>query len=268
MHSLRHNFGKTAILITIVLILPFCAYWSMKIFVFNTPAKYREPYQTVKNYSDTIRIGYIGDSWASLHLNHQCIIPEIININVNRPVKVESFGLSGFTSKEIYNHFFDNVIFKTFLEKGFDYCVISAGINDSNQKRSPFYYTNSMNCIIQFMLSNHIHPIIIELPDYDINKAYQKQKKHKKVLRDIYMYLTGYPKDCKDVFRTSLNNLINKKGYNNKVSIIRYKSWNDNYSEDLSTLYQEDGIHLNDDGYEKLDYQIAQTIYQLITANK
>jgi trehalose-6-phosphate synthase len=118
------------------------------------------------------------------------------------------------------------------------------------------------------MLSNNIHPIILELPDYDINKAYQKQKKIKKVLRDTYMYFTGYPKDCKNMFRTSLNDMINKKGYNDNVSIIRYKSWNNNYSEDLSSLYQEDGIHLNDAGYEKLDCQIAQTICQLITANR
>lgn len=268
MHSFRSYFRKTTIIITTVIIISFCVYWSIKILVFNTPAEYRQPYQTAKNYSDTIKIGYIGDSWASLHLSHQCIIPEIIYINVNRPVKVESFGLSGFTSKEIYNHFFDNVIFKTFLEKGFDYCVISAGINDSNQKRSPLYYANSMNCIIQFMLSNNIHPIILELPDYDINKAYQKQKKIKKVLRDTYMYFTGYPKDCKNMFRTSLNDMINKKGYNDKVSIIRCKSWNNNYSEDLSSLYQEDGIHLNDAGYEKLDCQIAQTVCQLITANR
>lgn len=262
------SFPKYLIYILGSLFILIFAYLEIKVLHYNEPAKNRHPYRITNNHTDTIKIGYIGDSWAELHMKHPCQIAEAIKNTINRPVIMESFGISGFTSKEIYNSFFDNVNFKVFLEEGFDYCVISAGINDTNQKRSPLYYTNSMDCIIQFMLSNKIHPIIIEIPDYDIDKAYEIQKKYKMFLRDIYMYITGYPKNCKDIFRKSLSDLIEKKGYGNKVSIIRYKSWNNNYRKDISTLYQDDGVHLNNTGYNKLDHQIAQTICEIIIANK
>ena len=66
--------------------------------------------------------------------------------------------------------------------------------------------------------------------------------------------------DCKQLYRNALDDLIQEKDYQDKVSIIRYKSWNKDYFKDLETLYLSDGVHLNDYGYAILDSIIAKEI--------
>jgi lysophospholipase L1-like esterase len=219
-----------------------------------------EPYQ-MKKPDDTLRIAYIGDSWAFLHKDHDIRLETLLEDTLHRPVKVYSHGICGLTSKEIYEKMFNDTVFHSFLKsEGYQYCFISAGINDTYKKMSTSYYQQSMDGIIQFLLTNNIHPIILEIPDYDIQKAYYWQKSFRKVLRDISMFINNTTVDCKQMYRDALNEHINKKGYQNKVSIIRYESWNGNYDKDLQQLYLGDGMHLNSVGYVALDSIIAKTI--------
>ena len=117
-----------------------------------------------------------------------------------------------------------------------------------------------MDCIIQFMLANNIHPIILEIPDYNIIKTYKNQKTDKKLLRQISMFINDTDLDCKQQFRDALDELIQAKGYQDKVTVIRYKSWNKSFENDLKKLYIEDQMHLNDKGYVVLDTVIANEI--------
>ena len=48
--------------------------------------------------------------------------------------------------------------------------------------------------------------------------------------------------------------------YQDKVSIIRYESWNNNYKNDLKNYYNDDHMHLNEKGYSILDSVIANEI--------
>ena len=66
--------------------------------------------------------------------------------------------------------------------------------------------------------------------------------------------------DCKQQFRDALNERIIENGFQDNVSIIRYQTWNNNYYDDLNKLYQDDGLHLNKQGYIKLDSIIAKEI--------
>ena len=77
------------------------------------------------------------------------------------------------------------------------------------------------------------------------------------------MFVNDTPLDCKQKFRDALDKLILEKGYQDKVSIIRYQSWNNDYAKDLNNLYVEDQMHLNKRGYERLDSAIAETILSL-----
>ena len=147
------------------------------------------------------------------------------------------------------------------MERGYDYCYISAGINDTYKKMSKAYYKKSMDCIIRFLLTNQIHPIIQEIPDYNINKTYENQKPYKKFIRQLSMLINHTKLDCKQDFRDALDELINEKRYNDKISVIRYKSWNNDYENDLNILYLNDGMHLNEKGYLVLDSMIAKKIY-------
>ncbi len=216
--------------------------------------------------NDTINIAFIGDSWAFLHKYHPCKLEELlIEHKIHKPVKVYSFGINGLTSKEIYESIYDNNDFRQFVQqKQYDYCYISAGINDTYKKMSASYYQKSIDYIIQLLLKNHVHPIIQEIPDYNIQKAYDRQTFSKKILRGMSSYINGCPLDCKNLYRNTLNNLIIDKNYQNKVSVLRYQAWNNNYLQDQKNIYRSDGMHLNDNGYMILDRAIAIEITKLI----
>lgn len=220
----------------------------------------KEPYK-ITNSGDTLHIAYIGDSWAYMHHCHNCQIANILNDSLHQPTIVHSYGICGLTSKEIYENIFNNNDFKSFLQsRSYKYCFISAGINDCNKKMGIKNYKLSMNYIIQFMLYNHIKPIILEIPDYDIKTTFHDQSLTRKIIRRISMWITNTPMDNKQLFRNALNELIIEKGYQDNVSIIQYQTWNNHYHDDLTKLYQNDGLHLNEQGYTKLDSIIAKEI--------
>ena len=204
---------------------------------YYSPAKKRASYQTARHDDNTLRIAFIGDSWAYMHKSHSCQLSAMIEKEIDRPVIVKSHGICGLTSKEIYEAFFDDNSYKEFIMSGFDYCIISAGINDTYKKMSVRYYKKSIDCIIQFMLANHIRPVILEIPDYDIGKAYERQTFSKKCLRQLSMFINNTPQNCKQLFRDALDDLIKEKGYEQEVNVIRYNEWNANYEEDLKELY-------------------------------
>lgn len=229
---------------------------------------YAPPYQikaySTINHDDTLRIAYIGDSWAFMHKDHHCKIAKVLEDSIHRPVKVHSYGICGLTSKEIYENLFENSDMKQFMQKRYyKYCFISAGINDTYKKMGISYYQKSMDAIIQLFLKNNIRPIILEIPDYDINKAYEKQKISRKLLRQISMLVNNTPINCKEMFRKALNEMIREKGYTNNISIIRYQTWNSNGVKDLKVLYTSDGMHLNELGYSVLDSVIANEILRI-----
>lgn len=235
---------------------------------YYAPPKLRQPYQTGATPDDTLRIAFIGDSWAFMHKYHDCKIAQMLQDSIHRPVKVHSYGVCGLTSKEIYENFFDNRDFKQFLSKRrYEFCYISAGINDTYKKMGTSYYQQSMDGIIQFLLSNQIHPIIQEIPDYDINISFERQKTSRKLLRRLSMIINNTPLDCKQLFRDALDELIHEKNYADKVSIIRYKTWNNNSDKDLEKLYRSDRLHLNDNGYAVLDRAITKEILNQITTD-
>lgn len=266
---------KSIILILIVVttvILHFCQF----LYEYYAPSKDKSIYMITKHCDDTLRIAYIGDSWALGHSNswtfgdksHICRISYLIKDSIHRPVKVESYGIGGLTSKEIYNALFEQKSLKQFMENGYNYCYLSAGINDTFKKMSTSYYRKSIDQIIQFMLSNNIHPIIQEIPDFNIQKSYDDQSIGKKSIRRLSMILNNTLLDCKQQFRDALDDLIVEKEYQDKVTIIRYKSWNNDYANDLQNLYIEDQLHLNYKGYERLDSVIAKTIIEDILHNR
>lgn len=251
---------KTCVIIILLVLCAICIIYGNRLYHYYSPAKERPVYNTYQHKDDTIRIAYIGDSWAFGHHYHKCEIANTLSSRLSKPVIITSYGIGGLTSKEIYHALFELDSLKHFMQKGYDYCFISAGINDTYKKMSTSYYQESMDCIIQFMLANHIHPIIQEIPDYNIQRAFERQTAKKKTIRRISMVINGTELDCKKRFRDALDELIQTKGYQEKISIIRYNSWNKCYENDIKELYIEDQMHLNEKGYSLLDSVICKEI--------
>lgn len=256
---------KIAILLVCIVI----GYTVFKMYSYYTPPIERQPYIIPqKAHDDTIRIAYIGDSWAFQHREHNCRIPSSLEDYLHMPIKVYSYGICGQTSKEFYESIYYNSDLKHFLQKRkYDYCFISLGINDTYRKMSTEYYQHSMDYILKFLLANNIYPIILEIPDYDIIKAYDRQKLSRKILRNLSMYINNTSLNCKQSFRDALYEMIQKKEYSSKVNIIRYKTWNQHGNNDLHTLYLNDGMHLNERGYAKLDSCISDVCKNNMVSN-
>ena len=211
--------------------------------------------------SDTIAVAFIGDSWAYMHTRHDSVIGGMFEQAVHAPVRFRSHGICGLTSKEIYEHLFSDRGYRPFFRDcRYAVCIVSAGINDTYKKMSIRYYAQSMDGIISFLLENGIRPVVLEIPDYDIRLAYDRQTQVRKLTRRVSMAVNGVGLDCKQDFRTALRQLINERGYGAKVDVIGYRSWNRDYLDDLSRLYLADGLHLNDDGYARLDSAIFLTV--------
>jgi lysophospholipase L1-like esterase len=252
------------LIVLFIIITVICIAIGHAIYKYYTSPTDRETYIIPRHHDDTLRIAYIGDSWAAMHKEHECIIVRIIEDSIHRPVKVSSFGIHGKTSKEIYENLFDNQNMRHFMMQGYDFCFVSAGINDTYKKMSVTYYRTSMNYIIRFMLTNHIHPIILDIPDYDIVKSYDRQQYVRKLLRKISMVITGSQMDCKQRFRNTLAELVTSFKESNQISILNYQEWNNDYYNDIKKYYLGDGMHLNKLGYAKLDSCIAKHIIQQI----
>jgi len=252
--------------IVCLLLVTLAAYVAYKVWGYYAPPSIQQPYTIQKQDDDTLRIAYIGDSWAFMHRDHECLIAKIVGNSIHRPVRVYTFGISGLTSKEIYRAMTEQGDYRRFMQRGYDYCFISAGINDTYQKHSANYYRHSMEGIINLLLANGIRPIILEIPNYDILKAYERQTRSRKALRHLSMLVNGCEIDCRQSHRDALRGLLTEKELWQRVTLIGYRDWNNDFTHDQQTYYLSDGIHLNDTGYARLDSVIAQAVLSHETA--
>jgi lysophospholipase L1-like esterase len=141
-----------------------------------------------------------------------------------------------------------------------DYCVISAGINDAaanlGTKQFCYYY----RLILDFLLENHIRPVVIEVPNVDLwlmlrNKPYKDLASDyvKSIMTNCNMY--NYQE-----YRDALLSMLESEGLKEQILYIPMKEWNGNGVEINRSLFFEDCIHLNKRGYESLDSCIAKLI--------
>ena len=220
---------------------------------FYTPSVKLGGLNVMIHYDDTIRIAYIGDSWAEKHQFHKCIIDSMVCNAVNKPVLVRTAGFGGFTSKDVYNGFFHFDSMRQLIEWGPDYCFVVTGINDTDRKKGRHYYKANMKLIIECLLSYHITPLILEIPYYDIVSSF-KRKTMRYKLRYLALILIERSKlDCIDEYQSALVDLIHDNKWENDVVTIHSRDWNPDGYRDIRDIYTDDLMHLNEKGYMILD---------------
>ena len=224
----------------------------------------RKLYPVAYHNDDTLRIAMIGDSWAAMR-SHDIdnALQSKLNNQTRLPVKMVSKGKGGEKSRGIYQLLFEKNNkngTKAIIASGLDYCIVSAGINDAAANLGPRLYCHHMRLIIDFLLSNNIRPILIEIPDVNIGHVYIN-----KPLKDLASdYIRSLMSHCKmyqiKEYRDSLKSMIVNKQLMDSVIYIRMNEWNGNYPNINKKLFLSDQMHLNDNGYELLDSCIANAI--------
>lgn len=228
------------------------------------PAEKQTGLSVQHRHDDTIRIAYIGDSWAYFHKDMECIIDSMVHAQLGRPAQIRFAGVGGLISKEIYNSIFMNKDIRSVIEWGPDFCFVSAGINDSNRKTGSDNYKENMRLLISLLLDHHITPVILEIPYYDIYYTFWEMPLVPMLRTIRSMLWTQSVVNCVDSYSNVYNDLIYEQQWQDNVITIRRVDWNPNGYEGQKELYTSDRMHLNQNGYSVLDSCIASQIVKFL----
>ena len=219
-------------------------------------------YKVTHRDSDTIRVLVIGDSWAAMHSEQDSFLCDEIQKLISKPIKVVSRGKGGEKSRGIYHMLFDkdNICVKSLIVSGVDYCVIFAGINDAASNLGVKQFCHHYKLILDFLLENDIRPVVIEIPDVDIWHIYCN-KSIKDLMADyLKSFMTRSEMYSIVAYRQALYKMLQENYYSGKVLYIPTSLWNGKDMTINPMLFLPDKIHLNSDGYCKLDECIAFAI--------
>ena len=221
-------------------------------------------YEIKQNMDTSLRVAMIGDSWAGIHHEHQmdAYLSAVLEQQIGRPVLVESKGKGGEKTRGIYKLMFETGEFgtKNLLASGPDYCIISAGINDAAANLGTEQYCYYYRKILDFLLANGVRPVVLEIPNVNLWHLYGG-----KPLKDLAVdFVKSTMTRCRmyqfDGYREALYQMLVNEGLIDKVIYVSMNDWDDVSPDIDKNLFMSDQIHLNRQGYERLDSCIAIAI--------
>ena len=221
-------------------------------------------YEVMFQSDDTLRIIMIGDSWAALHYENgmDTFLCSRLQEMVSRPVAVISKGKGGEKIRGVYQLMFSNDAYGTkqlFVSKP-DYCIISAGINDAVANLGIQQYCHYYRQTLEFLIKNHIRPIVIEIPNVNIWHLYGGKPFKDFPVNRVKSTMTKCKKSQFQRPGAPLPKMLVDEHRMENVLYVPMIDWNDGSPEIDNLLFMDDQIHLNRYGYEKLDSCIATAI--------
>lgn len=225
--------------------------------------KPRQYYSILHYQDDTLRIVMIGDSWAGMRTDSiNNLFKARLSKMIGKPVVLKTKGKGGEESRGIYQLMFkrgeDGT--KSLFLSGADYCVVFAGINDAASNYGKKQYTYHMKLILNFLQENKIRPIIVEIPDVNIWTVYG-EKPYKDLIGDyLKSTMTGCGMYHFSEYRKALQLMLEDNDLFDAVLYVPMKGWNGNAPTLNAMLFLDDQIHLNQQGYIKLDSCICDAI--------
>lgn len=216
-----------------------------------------------KHNDDTLRVIFIGDSWAAYHSKYDHQLETILEDSLNSPVKVLSNGSVGAKTSAIYAYMYDSVSSsgtKSLIDMLPDYAIISAGINDAVAKMGTKNYCHHYRLIIRNLLSAGIRPIVLEMPLVDYKAVYHRETAIANLRHQISSWLTDAPMWDFEKYKQDLQSMIRQESFDGKVLIVSDSEWNPKGFIDPRNMYLDDHIHLNERGYALLDSCVASHI--------
>lgn len=211
--------------------------------------------------SATIRIGMIGDSWASIALQYgfNDYLDSLLH-EQDIPSETLIKGIPGAKTKAIYLNLFSEKAsesFKYIIQHRPQYCIVSAGINDLHGQYGEEYYKHNLLLIIKALLHYDIKPIILEIPYFYNLEQY---KVYGFPRRSAYRMLSlihscNFRMDNLLHYRKSLVEALKKEQLEDRIIYIS----TDSILQNKKDLYT-DNMHINKEGYHLLGVAIVQQI--------
>lgn len=206
---------------------------------------------------DSLRVAFIGDSWANYHHDFDTVLQNLL-VKDSLVIAVKSRGNVGAKSKEIYERLSSTT--KSILEWHPDYCIISAGINDTVAKLGPDFYVYHYSLIIRQFLNVGVKPIVLEMPEVNYRAIVNRESVFMRIRHSISAFITDSEMYSFSQYRTALSSFITSNGLNDSILYISAESWNPMGFRDKRKLYLPDETHLNAKGYHLLDSCLASEI--------
>jgi lysophospholipase L1-like esterase len=203
----------------------------------------------------------IGDSWTEFHkeMELDSVLEKQLCDLTSRPAKVTSNGKSHKRSRGIYDLMYktDGYGTKSLIESGADYCIISAGINDAGANLGTNQFCYYMKLIMNLLLTNGITPVIFEVPDVNYWKLFNERPFLFIVKDYLRSIMTGAGMYHYAEYRDALHKMLVEENYMASIVFIDVNKWNSMGDRMDESLFLDDQIHLNQDGYVKLDSCLA-----------
>ena len=231
------------------------------------------PYEVKHHHDDTLRVIMIGDSWIYFHQTLRrdfTFAIELKRVLGSKKVKVTAKGKAGATSGEIYKRMSNdytwemdydlNYSSQSVIESGADYCVISAGINDARQRRGKNYYVGSYLQILRLLLLNGIRPVMMEIPNVEVDDAFEGNTLYYRLKARICMSALKTDLYGVEDYRRTLKDSLISTHLMDSIIYIPAVSWNPEGWRDKRDIYTDDHFHLNLSGYKILDSTFAAEI--------
>ena len=231
---------------------------------YYAPAEKKETLISVCIHNDdSIRISFIGDSWAEFHQNeHNCCIVPLLRSLINRPVSIRTCGISGLTSKQLYQQLFIEKSIREVIDWGPNYCIVAIGVNDADRKLGTRYYQKNIKLIIDYLLERQIVPVVLEIPYFNTWRSFKVRKTFDKLEYLMSMAINCSSMDCIEEYRNSFEFLVERESWYEKLIYLKTDDWNQDGYKDSRDIYDDLQMHLNTHGYQILDSCIARLIYQ------
>lgn len=250
--------GRWMLLLCILVVAALLAKVGLRLYDYYQYAEERPiSWSFNKHSDDTLRVAFIGDSWAAYHASSDTLLQSLLSGD-RRPASVTSLGNVGAKSKEIYQRFFTTSL--PLLMQQPDYCVLSAGINDAVAKMGSGYYVHHYLLMIRLLLQAGIKPVVLEMPEVNYRAIAEREGWLMRIHHRISALMTGSEMYSFDAYRRDLWHALVENGLQDSVSFVKADAWNPDGYRDGRCLYRADETHLNALGYQKLDSCIASIL--------
>lgn len=222
-----------------------------------------------KHKNEVLRVGIIGDSWATGITIDTIIRDEFLKRGFK--TEVISFGQPEAKTKQIYDnlHAQPNQPYSSYeiLHHNLDYCIILAGISDAEGEMGAKFYAYYCSLIISDLARNHIEPVFVTMPEFGFKEETDSLDLLKKVRNELSSLLidNGSTRSL-DEYRRQAGDMLKNTGLKDSSIVVPFNLVCDDY-EKHKILYRNTG-HLSTIGKQKMGRLIVEYIIAKEKASK
>jgi hypothetical protein len=230
----------------------------------------RHPFVPEKKHkNDALRVGIIGDSWATGITIDTIIKDEFSKRGI--ATEVISFGQPEAKTKQIYDNLYANpeqpYSSYEILHHNLDYCIILAGTSDAEGEMGAKFYAYYCSLIISDLARNNIEPVFVTMPEFGFKEETDSLDILKKVRNEVSSLLidNGNTRSL-DGYRKQANDMLKDTHLKDSTIVVPFNLVCDDY-EKHKILYRNSG-HLSTAGKQKMGRLIVEYILDKEKAGK